>query len=95
MLTQCSPSPMCHVSHVTCRMSMSHKKNGKSGGASRSRVCYQRGLLRLVLINVHDKCILYHFKILFVKIMLVLSTNKKGSCLLESNQISALQDSFY
>ena len=69
MLTQCSPSPMCHVSHVMCHMShvachmshvtchMSHeerkekrRKNGESGGAYRSRVCYQRGLPRLVLV---------------------------------------------
>ena len=52
---------MCHVSHVTCHVScvtchMSHviffffyvKKIGQSGGASRWRVCYQRGLPRLV-----------------------------------------------
>ena len=44
----------CHVSHVTCHMSRvtkkkkKLKKNGKSGGASRWRVCYQRGLPRLV-----------------------------------------------
>ena len=45
----------CHVSHVTCHMSCVTKKvfffvekNGKSGEASRSRVCYQRGLPRLV-----------------------------------------------
>ena len=40
---------MCHVSRVTCHMSRVTKKNGKSGGASRLRVCYQRGLPRLVL----------------------------------------------
>ena len=34
---------MCHVSHVTCPMS-----NKKSGGASRLRVSYQRGLARLL-----------------------------------------------
>ena len=42
---------MCHVSHVTCHISgekMKRKKNGKNGGASRSTVCYQRGLTRLV-----------------------------------------------
>ena len=51
---------MCHVSHVTCHMShvachvsfvtttKKMKKNGQSGGASRSRVCYERGLPRLV-----------------------------------------------
>ena len=51
----------CLVSHVACHMScvtcpMSHvkkekkekRKKGQSGGAYRSRVCYQRGLPRLV-----------------------------------------------
>ena len=49
---------MCHLSHVTCHVScvkchVSHveKENeGQRGGASRWRVCYQRGLLRLVFI---------------------------------------------
>ena len=36
----------CHVSPVTCHVSF--KKIGQSGGASRWRVCYQRGLPRLV-----------------------------------------------
>ena len=57
---------MCHVSRVTCHMSpvtcqkifftffLFKKKNGQSGGASRGRVCYQRGLPRLVL-NAVDK----------------------------------------
>ena len=41
----------CRVPHVTCHNHVSHiKKNGQSGGASRSRVCYQRGLPRLVYI---------------------------------------------
>ena len=48
---------MCHVSHVTCHMSCvtchvscvtKQSKKLKNGGASRSRVCYQRGLPRLV-----------------------------------------------
>ena len=48
----------CHVSHVTCHMSRvtcKKKQNKKtfflwlSGGASRWRVCYQRGRPRLVL----------------------------------------------
>ena len=42
----------CHMSHVTCHKKNIYiyiKKNGKSGGASRLRVCYQRGLPRLVL----------------------------------------------
>ena len=52
---------MCHVSHVTCHVSpvtchifnpttkfYTTKKVGQSGGASRWRVCYQRGLPRLV-----------------------------------------------
>ena len=56
-MTQCSPSPRCHVSRVTCRMShvtchkkgrKKEKKKGQSGGAYQSRVCYQRGLPRLV-----------------------------------------------
>ena len=34
---------ICNMSHITC------KKKLKKGGASRSRVCYQRGLPRLVL----------------------------------------------
>ena len=53
----------CHLSHVTCHMSpvtchmfylfiyfyfFSLKKKLQSGGASRWRVCYQRGLPRLV-----------------------------------------------
>ena len=51
----------CHVSHVTCYLShvnvffvclffFLQQKFGKSGGASRGRVCYQRGLPRLVTI---------------------------------------------
>ena len=54
----------CHLSPVTCHMSkqfffltfkllllifFTYKKNGQSGGASQWRVCYQRGLPRLVL----------------------------------------------
>ena len=41
----------CHMSHVTCKKHIKTKNNNKlqSGGASRSRVCYQRGLPRLVL----------------------------------------------
>ena len=49
----------CHVSRVTCHLShviflfyiyifFLRKKIGQSGGASRWRVCYQRGLPRLV-----------------------------------------------
>ena len=58
----CHVSPvMCHVSHVKnifFYISLNKKKNkkkyttkniGQSGGASRWRVCYQRGLPRLVL----------------------------------------------
>ena len=50
---------MCHVLRVTCQQffftfffykkKLSFKKIGQSGGASRWRVCYQRGLPRLVL----------------------------------------------
>ena len=48
---------MCHMSHVRCHMSKVKKekkkkekreKNLQSGGASRWRVCYQRGLPGLV-----------------------------------------------
>ena len=44
----------CHMSHVTCQLKFSiTKKNklkiGQRGGASRWRVCYQRGLPRLVI----------------------------------------------
>ena len=50
---------MCHVSCVTCQLSRvtchmyffsSVKKMGPSGGASWWKVCYQRGLTRLVYI---------------------------------------------
>ena len=61
----CPLSPVtCHMSPVTCKnfvkifllkkkifMYISLKKIGKSGGASRWRVCYQRGLSCLVLIK--------------------------------------------
>ena len=50
---------MCHVSPVTCKKfllfsyikkeRLPPEKIGQSGGASRWRVCYQRGLPRLVL----------------------------------------------
>ena len=44
----CHMSPVtCHLSHVTC-----HKKIGQSGEASRWRVCYQRGLPRLVFMMI-------------------------------------------
>ena len=42
---------MCHMSHVVCHMSQ-QQQNGQSGGASRSRVCYQQGLPRLVLLEI-------------------------------------------
>ena len=40
---------MCHISHVMCQVSyvMCHFFV-QSGGASRGRVCYQRGLPRVV-----------------------------------------------
>ena len=41
----------CHVSPVTCPF-FCLKKIGLSGGASRWRVCYQRGLPRLVFVRV-------------------------------------------
>ena len=54
----------CHLSHVTCQVSNKKKitnlkkwnfqnKIGKSGGAFRWRVCYQRGLPRLVSDDFH------------------------------------------
>ena len=46
---------MFHMSCVTCHKSHVKKtttKNRLSGGASRSRVCYQRGLPRLVTLQV-------------------------------------------
>ena len=41
---------MCHLSHVFFIIKKIYplEKNGQSGGASRWRVCYQRGLPRLV-----------------------------------------------
>ena len=39
----------CHMSRVTCPIFFFFFFFGKSGGASRWRVCYQRGLPRLVL----------------------------------------------
>ena len=53
ILRECSSHTMCHLSHVKI-FSFFHlkkilkKKIGKSGGASRRRVCYQRGLPQLV-----------------------------------------------
>ena len=61
----CHLSPVtCHLSPVTCQQIIFFdififfiffyvNKNGQSGGASRWRVCYQRGLLRLVLVNCY------------------------------------------
>ena len=54
-MRECSPPPnvsrvMCHMSHVMCHMSrvMCHFFFGQIGEAYRWRVCYQRGLPRLV-----------------------------------------------
>ena len=67
---RCHLSPFtCHKSPVTCHMSKDFfyiffikgfyfvplKKNKKSGGASRWRVCYQRGLPRAVFIDILEK----------------------------------------
>ena len=42
---------MCHLSPATCHLSHAYFfLNGQSGGASWWRVCYQRGLPRLVLV---------------------------------------------
>ena len=47
----------CHVLPVLCHLLFIHfpplKTIGQSGGASRRRVCYQRGLSRLVLKHFH------------------------------------------
>ena len=46
---RCHMSPVkCHVSPVPCQKNYIFFFNGKSVGASRWRVCYQRGLPRLV-----------------------------------------------
>ena len=65
----CHVSPVtCHMSHVSCHVSFFfclRKKIGQSGGASRWRVCYQRGLPRLVLqhmtpVTWHMTCDTWH-----------------------------------
>ena len=50
-MRECSPPTMCHISHVKCHVSDVTCHSfflllffGQSGGASRWRVCYQRGL---------------------------------------------------
>ena len=54
-MRECSPPQTCHMSRVTCHMShffisiFSLLFFGQSGEAYRWRVCYQRGLPRLVL----------------------------------------------
>ena len=60
---------MCHVSGVTCQVSgvmcqVSHVSFflGQSGEASRWRVCYQRGLPRLVLKQLYYHDISFHPK---------------------------------
>ena len=60
---------MCHMSYVTCLKKKEKKrKKGQSGGASRSRVCYQGGLPRLVLIVVsHGLPLVYfHYQFLII-----------------------------
>ena len=58
-MRECSPPKTCHMSHVTCHVSCvtCHISCvtcffcfffGQSGEAKRERVCYQRGLPRLV-----------------------------------------------
>ena len=55
ILRECSPPSMCHMSHFTCCAShvpifvFSFSFLGQNVGASQWRVCYQRGLPRLVL----------------------------------------------
>ena len=52
----------CHVSHVTCHLShviFLYFITEKRGGASRSRVCYKRGLPRLVS-NSRNSCVRPH-----------------------------------
>ena len=69
-MRECSPPQTCHVSRVTCHMShvtchMSHVTChiflfifflGQSGEAYWSRVCYQRGLPRLVFLCFLESC---------------------------------------
>ena len=54
----------CHLSRVTCQMSrvIFFLFFGQSGGASQWRVCYQRGLARLVSIINQMENILYLLK---------------------------------
>ena len=50
-MTECSPPTMCHMSGVRCQVS--------GAEASRWRVCYQRGLPRLVLIVTHFLTVIF------------------------------------
>ena len=92
----------CHMSHVTCHVSKKkfflffffyRKKMEKSGEASRLRVCYQRGLPRLVLIaftympGIASKV----WFILFFKIAFYVFNHM---CLCFSNEASCLQRKF-
>ena len=49
----------CHMSHVTCHMShvTCHMSHVTSGEAYQWRVCYQRGLPRLVSKHLHSQII--------------------------------------
>ena len=86
-MRKCSPPPnvshvTCHMSHVTCHVShvtlqMSRVKchMSQSGEAYRWRVCYQRGLPRLVFIasSIGSQIICYHK---FITILLQFFVNK-------------------
>ena len=48
MLRQRSSPPVCHMSHVLCHMSREFFFFFLSVGATWGRVCYHRGLPRLV-----------------------------------------------
>ena len=82
---------MCHVSPVTCHLSpvtfflfiffLSLKKIGQRGGASRGRVCYQRGLPRLVYEQVQHKkiglyCLLFTVYCILSTVCYLLETVK-------------------
>ena len=60
----------CHVSHVTCHMS--HVTIfvlffGQSGEADRGRVCYQRGLPRLVFLSAAKEKLFFYVIWFFVQ----------------------------
>ena len=87
ILKECSPPPMCHMSCVTCHMShvRCHMSGvtcfRKSGGGSRWRVCYHRGLPRLVYLiqeqfGGHEATFIYsYFLDALVSLFLMIKTD--------------------